>query len=141
MEGSITNNFSWKELTHSTTAEAKGIDNTPTVDTKAYLVELCVLILQPIRDKYGKSITVNSGYRCKALNKAVGGASTSQHVKGQAADITVGQKQNKVLFDMIVKMIKDKKITVGQLIDEKNYSWLHISLPTDKHKNEILHLK
>lgn len=141
MEGSITNNFSWKELTHSTTAEAKGIDNTPTVDAKAYLVELCVLILQPIRDKYGKGITVNSGYRCKALNKAVGGSSTSQHVKGQAADITVGQKQNKVLFDMIVKMIKDNKITVGQLIDEKNYSWLHISLPTDKHKNEILHLK
>lgn len=136
----ITNNFTLEELTRSTTADSKGIDNTPPVDAKAYLVELCVMILQPIRDAYKQPITVTSGYRSKALNNAVGGSKSSQHLRGQAADITVGQRGNKTLFELIKQMIKDKKITVGQLIDEKNYSWIHVSLPTEKHKNEILHL-
>lgn len=132
----ITNNFTWEELTRTST----GLPNTPNMDAKAYLLELCLLILQPIRDKYGKPITVTSGYRSEMVNKAVGGAKTSQHLKGQAADITVGQKANKALFELIVQMIKDKQIKVGQLIDENNYKWIHISLPDQKHNNQILHL-
>lgn len=134
----ITNNFTWEELLRTST----GLDNTPTKEAKAYLEELCELILQPIRDEYGKPLIVTSGYRSDKVNKAVGGAKTSQHLRGQAADIKTDSKaNNKVLFELIINMIEDKKITVGQLIDEKNYSWIHVSLPTLKKNNQILHLK
>jgi hypothetical protein len=71
----------------------------------------------------------------------VGGSKTSQHAVGQAADITLGNPTlNKKLFNMIVDMINKKEIRVGQLIDEYNYRWLHISTPYSK-VNNIIHIK
>lgn len=131
--------FKLNELIRSNTANRLKINNEPSKEESANLVRLIDEVLDPIREKWKKPITVTSGYRCKELNKAVGGVSTSQHCKGEAADvITV---DNAALFALIVQMIKDKEITVGQLIDEKNYRWLHISLPTNNKVNQILHLK
>ena len=136
----ITKNFSMEELVASNTARMKGIDNTPDKEVEARLVQLAQQVLQPLRDSYGKPIQISSGYRCQALNKAIGGVSTSQHLKGEAVDINNGQIENKKLFLLASKMIKEGVITVGQLIDEKGYKWLHISLPDNKHRNQILHL-
>ena len=136
----ITKNFSMEELVASNTARMKGIDNTPDKEVEARLVQLAQQVLQPLRDSYGKPIKISSGYRCQALNKAIGGVSTSQHLKGEAVDINNGQIENKKLFLLASKMIKEGVITVGQLIDEKGYKWLHISLPDIKHRNQILHL-
>ena len=136
----ITKNFSMEELVASNTARMKGIDNTPDKEVEARLVQLAQQVLQPLRDSYGKPIKISSGYRCQALNKAIGGVSTSQHLKGEAVDINNGQIENKQLFLLASKMIKEGVITVGQLIDEKGYKWLHISLPDIKHRNQILHL-
>lgn len=137
----LSNNFTLSELTYSSTAESKGVDNIPDRWALENLKKLCNDILQPIRDKYGKSIFINSGYRSPKVNRLVGGSLSSQHTKGEAADITVGSKEgNKKLFDLIVKMIENKEITVGQLIDEKDYKWIHISLHYKK-VNQILHLK
>ena len=136
----ITKNFSMEELVASNTARMKGIDNTPDKDVEARLVQLAQQVLQPLRNRYGKPIKISSGYRCQALNKAIGGVSTSQHLKGEAVDINNGQIENKKLFLLASKMIKEGVITVGQLIDEKGYKWLHISLPDNKHRNQILHL-
>ncbi len=136
----ITKNFSMEELVASNTARMKGIDNTPDKEVEARLVQLAQQVLQPLRDRYGKPIKISSGYRCKTLNKAIGGVSTSQHLKGEAVDINNGQIENKKLFLLASKMIKEGVITVGQLIDEKGYKWLHISLPDNKHRNQILHL-
>ena len=136
----ITKNFSMEELVASNTAIMKGIDNTPDKEVEARLVQLAQQVLQPLRDSYGKPIKISSGYRCQALNKAIGGVSTSQHLKGEAVDINNGQIENKKLFLLASKMIKEGVITVGQLIDEKGYKWLHISLPDNKHRNQILHL-
>ena len=136
----ITKNFSMEELVVSDTARMKGIDNTPDKEVEARLVQLAQQVLQPLRDSYGKPIKISSGYRCQALNKAIGGVSTSQHLKGEAVDINNGQSENKKLFLLASKMIKEGVITVGQLIDEKGYKWLHISLPDNKHRNQILHL-
>ena len=61
----------------SSTAKAKKIDNTPTTEVKKNLEKLCQEVLQPIRDKYGRAITVTSGYRSPKLNAAVGGVKTS----------------------------------------------------------------
>ena len=70
-------------------------------------------VLDPLREWYGKPITVNSGFRCPALNKAVKGSATSQHMTGQAADIDTGDRQqNKLLFDYI-----QKNLPFDQLID------------------------
>ena len=136
----ITKNFSMEELVASNTARMKGIDNPPDKEVEARLVQLAQQVLQPLRDSYGKPIKISSGYRCQALNKAIGGVSTSQHLKGEAVDINNGQIENKKLFLLASKMIKEGVITVGQLIDEKGYKWLHISLPDNKHRNQILHL-
>lgn len=140
----LSKNFTYDELTKSNTASRLKINNSPDDEAKTKLKKLANDVLQPIRDVYGKPIKVSSGYRCLKLNEKVGGAVNSQHVKGEAADITSLSDtvdENKVLFEVIKKLIKDGKIVVGQLIDEYNYNWVHISLPNDKHKNQILHIK
>lgn len=132
----ISENFKLSEFTNSKTADKKKIDNTPSPSERANIYTLVNEILQPIRSKFGKSIKVNSGFRCKNLNKAVFGSSTSQHLTGSAADIT--SSDNKELFELIIRLIKEGKIVVGQLINEYNYSWIHISLPNANKVNQIL---
>ncbi len=129
--------FTIHELTQSDTALQKGIDNTPPPAIKVKLTSLINNLLDPIREAWGSPISVNSGYRCPVLNKAVGGVSTSQHQKGEAADITVGSPElNRQLFDLIAKGDFD----FDQLIDESNYSWVHISYSAGKNRHAILHL-
>lgn len=139
----FTKNFSYDEMIASATAKRLGIDNTPTLEEKEKLRQLCEDILQPIRDAWNGVIVVNSGYRCEELNKAVGGVKNSQHRLGEAADIKVGGKErNRKLFNFIYKLIAKGDIKVGQLIDEYNYQWIHVSLPRkNKQNNEILHIK
>lgn len=137
MENQITANFTLNELIYSSTADRYDIDNTPGQFEYNNLVKLCKEVLQPIREKYGKPITVNSGYRSPQLNSKLKGSATSQHCKGEAADIDC--ENNERLFNIIISMINNGEIEVGQLIDEKKYSWIHISLPYHK-KNQILHL-
>ena len=130
-------NFTIQELTASATAEAKKIKNDPTPEAVENLKLLVDKVLDPLRDAYGKPIRVNSGYRSSALNAAVKGSKTSQHVKGQAADITGGSKaENKKLFELAQEL----NLPYGQLIDEKNFSWVHISYDKDNVKRQILHL-
>lgn len=137
----LSKNFTYDEMIHSATAKRLNIDNTPNARELENLKVLCQTVLQPIRDKRGSAITVTSGYRCPKLNALVGGSKTSQHAVGQAADITLGNPTlNKKLFNMIVDMINKKEIRVGQLIDEYNYRWLHISTPYSK-VNNVIHIK
>lgn len=139
----FTKNFSYDELIASDTAKRLELDNTPTYEEKEKLRRLAEEILQPIRDAWKSPIIVNSAYRSEAVNKAVGGVKNSQHRLGEAADITIGGKErNRKLFNFIYKLIQKGTIKVGQLIDEYNYQWIHISLPrTNKPNNQILHLK
>lgn len=137
----LSKNFTLSELTYSSMAKANKVDNTPDRWELDNLKKLCNEVLQPIRDKWDDSIFINSGFRNPIVNRLVKGSTSSQHLKGEAADITVGSKSgNKKLFDMILQMIENEEITVGQIIDEKEYSWIHISLPY-KRVNQILHLK
>ena len=128
--------FTIKELCKSSTATYKGINNTPNSEIVNNLEQLVDNILDPLRENYGKPIIVNSGYRCDTLNKVVGGSSTSQHKCGLAADITAGSRlENRRLFALIQKM----NLPFDQLIDEKNYSWIHVSF-SKKPRKQILHL-
>jgi uncharacterized protein YcbK (DUF882 family) len=89
--GTITKDFSYREFERSEVADAKHICNVITsFEVRDSILALTENVIQPLRDAWGKPLKVNSGYRCKALNAAVGGVPTSQHVKGEAADIAAG---------------------------------------------------
>lgn len=129
--------FSIEELTYSETGKKLGIDNTPAKPETVNLNSLIDNLLDPIREAWGRPLFVNSGYRSALLNRSVGGASGSQHLLGMAADITAGDRQaNRLLFEMIA----GGDFRFDQLIDEKNYSWIHISYSCDKNRRQILHL-
>ena len=116
--------FTINELCYSATAQANGINNTPNATQRNALTALVDTVLDPLRRAWGKPILVNSGYRCPALNKAVGGVASSQHLRGEAADITTGSAQsNKQLYDLAISL----RLPIDQLIGERGYTWLHIS--------------
>lgn len=131
--------FTINELTKSSTAKRLGIDNTPTQEIKDNLSKLIDNILDPLREAYQQPIIVSSGFRCKALNKAVGGAASSQHCLGMAVDIhTVSntKESNKKLFELI----KSLKLPFDQLINEYNYTWVHVSY-SPRNRRQILNIK
>lgn len=147
MATNLSKNFTLEEMIKSSTATAKKIDNTPNQEQIDNLKRLCNEIMQPIREAWGDSIIVSSGYRCPKLNTAVGGSKTSQHMTGAACDFSAkDKKKNGELFHLILSMIKDKKITCRQLIweygDKKNPRWIHISTQDKQHQkreNQILY--
>lgn len=129
--------FTIAELCKSTTADRLGINNKCNQEHVVNLTALVNNVLDPLREWYGKPITVNSGFRCPTLNKAVKGSATSQHMTGQAADIDTGDRQqNKLLFEYI-----RKSLPFDQLIDESNFAWVHVSFRTDgMNRNQVLKL-
>lgn len=143
----LSKNFSLAEMVASGTAKRMNIDNTPNEEVLGNLTKLAEEVLQPIRDAWGAPVVVSSAYRCPKLNKAVGGVTNSDHKSGCAADIhTLSDKvvDNKKLFDLIVKMAGDDKISCRQIIDEYGYNWIHVSINNkynSKKKNQIVHVK
>ena len=136
--------FSIEEMTKSATAKRLGIDNSPSPEIENNLVRLIETVLDPIRERYGSPLRISSGYRCKKLNDAVDGSKTSQHMKGEAADLIPADGDTRRLFYLIKEMIDNKEIKCGQLIWEygtkKAPKWVHISIKTDKKHNQILYL-
>lgn len=132
----LSTNFTLEELTHSATAIRKGIDNTPSEEIILKLKDLCDNVLQPLRDHFG-IIHVSSGYRCVELNKLIGGAKTSQHTKGEAADIKLPSGDNYLLFKYI-----EENLEFDQLIYEfgtdKQPQWIHVSFNEGHNRKEVL---
>ena len=130
--------FTFNELCESGTAKTHHIDNTPDEEIKINLRNLVDNCLDIIREKYGKPITISSGYRCLSLNKIVGGASTSQHTKGQAADLKGKNRQeNEIIFNIIKQLG-----CYDQLLNEHDYSWIHVSYVDKKNnRKQILTIK
>jgi hypothetical protein len=123
----LSKNFSIQELTDSATAIKLGIDNNPTPEQLQCLQDLVDCVLQPVRDQFGL-VTITSGLRVPELNKAVGGSTTSDHCKGQAADFEVAGVDNKAValwiatnltFDQLILEFYDDGIT--------NSGWIHCS--------------
>lgn len=120
--------FTLKELCASDVATKKKIDNWPSFTIVEHLNEFTQNILEPLRNAWGSSINVNSGYRCDALNKAVGGVATSAHRLGWAADLVPGNGK----IDEFGKFTKDwlikNRIKFDQIIFETKgkTKWLHI---------------
>ncbi|MFZ4799341.1 MAG: D-Ala-D-Ala carboxypeptidase family metallohydrolase [Bacteroidia bacterium] len=134
----ISKHISLQEATESATALRMGIKNVPNeleLEAMKYVAEN---LFEPIREWYDKPININSFFRCVALNKAVKGSVTSGHVLGNSIDISAGKKaENKKIFDFI----KLSALDYDQVINEYDYSWIHISLKKDKNRKQILTIK
>jgi uncharacterized protein YcbK (DUF882 family) len=115
--------FSLEELTASSVAARKGLDNTPNATEIANLMRTAAL-LEQVRTLLNKPITVNSAFRSKAVNDAVGSKDTSQHRIGCAADIRVPGMTPK----QVVQACIDADLPYDQIIEEFA-SWTHISVP------------
>ena len=120
--------FTMEELCASETAKKKGINNKPNAQQMINLVYLTAYVLEPLRVAMKEPIKIGSGFRCEALNKAVGGVSNSQHMKGQAVDLCIDGdiKKGKKWFEYI-----KNHLPFDQLIWEKNPKtgsyWVHVS--------------
>lgn len=149
-------------MTRSNQAKKAGIKNTPSSEIVARMKYLVTNLLDPLRELYGYPILVSSGFRSPELNELVGGAKTSQHLKGEAADIISGKpftiaeieakaeilepgaKLTKHLEDLAIYELRrdeNRKLhaliqdnfTYDQLIDESNMAWVHVSLKAGAH--------
>ena len=132
-------NFTLKELTKSDTATRLGLDNTPDDEALENLKTLCEKVLQPVREHFGKSVTVNSGYRSPESNAAVNGSKSSDHCKGMAADIEIVGVANADLAQWIMD-----NLDYTQLILEfytpgiPDSGWVHVSYdPNNLKKQEL----
>ena len=128
--------FSFEEFERSDTARRFAIDNRIPDKLRNNVAALVDNVLDPLREAWGKPITVTSGYRCAELNRKVGGVSSSQHLKGEAADISVGdRKENRKLFELVKRL----GLPFDQLIDESDCKWIHISY-SPRHRRQVLKL-
>jgi|TARA_Y100000296_G_scaffold16128_1_gene18887 hypothetical protein len=135
----LSNNFSLLELTKSQTAERKGIDNTPSAEHQESLKSLCTNVLQPIRDHFGRVVTVSSGYRSPELCIAIGSKTTSQHARGEAADFEIFGVSNKELADYVhYNLNYDQLILEYWNESDPNSGWVHCSFSEGKNRRQYL---
>jgi hypothetical protein len=137
----ISQHITLKEATFSQTAENLKINNMPGQKELEAMILVAEKCFEPLRAWYGKPIRINSFYRNAALNKAVKGSSTSQHLKGEAIDIDAGSRaENKKLFEWC----RDN-LVFDQLLWEYGNSigpdWVHISYSKVKNRKQILIIK
>lgn len=128
---------SYNEATHSNTAVAKNLSNKPTEAIITTMQNTAKHVFDPVRKALGP-LRVNCFYRAPEVNKAVGGAPTSQHTKGEAIDISgTGSIKNSEIF----KFIKEN-LVFDQLIAENitngEPSWIHVSYTSGNNRNQIL---
>ena len=135
----LSNNFSLSELTKSQTAERKGIDNTPSAEHQENLKLLCESVLQPIRDHFGKVVTISSGYRSPELCTAIGSSTKSQHASGCAADFEIFGVSNKELADYINEHLDyDQLILEYWKESDPNSGWVHCSYSKNHNRKQYL---
>lgn len=128
--------FTFYELEYSEAAISAGIKNAPNPDQERNLRLLVEFVLDPAREMLGLPITVTSGFRTPKVNALVGGVRNSQHMLGEAADITAGSKANNMaLFDHIIA-----QGNFDQLIEYDHYEFLHVSFALHKNnRRNVLH--
>jgi len=125
----LSENLTLREAIKSNTATRLGIDNTPEQWEVNNLRAIAENIFQPVRDHFGVSIGVSSGYRCKELNKAIGGSKYSQHMIGEALDIDAdiyGKVTNAEIFNYIKNNLEWDQM-IWEFGDDDEPNWVHVS--------------
>ncbi len=131
----ISPHFSLKELT----VTSAGVDNTPDAKQIAALKRLCDNVLEPIREHFKRPVTINSGFRSAAVNKKIGGAATSQHSFGEAADIEIKGVPNQQIYDFIKNNLEFDQL-IAEKLSRKDGSagWIHVSYRLERLRKECL---
>ena len=138
----ISEHLTLAELTTSQTAERKKIDNTPSKEVIENLTYTALNVFEPIRKHFNTPIRVSSGYRSVKLNKAIGGAATSQHCLGQALDLQgTGSVSNADIYNFVKKtMVFDQLI--WEFGTDLEPSWVHVSIKKEgKNRKQIIRVK
>jgi zinc D-Ala-D-Ala carboxypeptidase len=138
----LSEHLSLAEVTRSETAKRRGISNMPIEAHIANFKLLAEKVFEPIRNHFGKPIHISSGYRSAALNKAIGGAASSQHCSGEAIDIDMdghaGGVTNKMVFDYIKDNLEFDQL-IWEFGTDANPDWVHVSYEsTGKQRKQIL---
>lgn len=132
--------FTVGEFTRSATADRYGINNClPSIKESDNIRRLVVNVLDPLRRAYGKPIHISSGYRCPKLNSLVGGSKASDHMTGCAADIK-GTPDTPEENERLFRLIQSMKLPFDQLIDEKSFSWVHVSHREKDNRGQVFSL-
>ena len=132
----LSKNFSRAEIEHSNTAKRLGISNEMSDKHLENMQRVIDNLIQPMRDAIGP-IRISSGYRSPQLNRAIGGSAKSQHCKGEALDLQFwekGKMNNKVIYDWVL----ESGVEFDQMINEFDYSWIHISLKSKENRSQVL---
>lgn len=141
----LSEHFTLGEMLSSPTAQSHDIPNIPLKCHITALENLCQRCLEPTRQHFGWPIQVNSGYRCPLLNDMIGGAKNSQHMNGEAADITVPRKHwpfcctskeqiARLLFEWMKANIDYDQLILEHTSDGLSW-WVHVSCRIDNRKN------
>ncbi|MEN6553972.1 MAG: D-Ala-D-Ala carboxypeptidase family metallohydrolase [Methanobacterium sp.] len=139
----LTKNFTLEELIGAGSAKRLGGKEqfNPNQSVINNLTDLCVHVLQPLRDYLGHPITITSGYRSLPVNTGVGGAKNSDHLYGNAADIQMwidGKNCNQMIFDAVIKLGLNFKQMIDEFGTDENPAWIHISYDAGNNRKEIL---
>lgn len=131
----VSEHFSLKELTKTEVRK----DNTAPPNVIANLQALCKNVLEPVRAHFKLPVTVNSAYRSPAVNAAVGGSKTSQHMYGEAADIEISGVDNITLARWITQNVPfDQVILEFYTPGQPTSGWVHVSFRASGNRKEIL---
>lgn len=131
----LSKNFKLSEFTRSQTAARHNICNQPSQKGIDNLQVLCEDCIEPIRELAGCPIYISSGYRCIQLNRLIGSRDTSQHIDGEAGDLTANVDNLKEL----AQEIADSDIIFDQLIYELD--WIHVSYRKGANRRQVLTAK
>ena len=123
-----------EEFCFSPTAIRAGIKNVMALQQLENATLLCEKVFEPLRSHVGKPIKINSGFRSPSLNRAIGGASSSQHCKGQAMDLELHDKE---LFDWIIDNLEFDQL-IAEFGTDTHFAWFHISYSHKNNRKEVL---
>ena len=132
----LSDNFVLSEITRSNAAKRLGIDNGPNKEHLRSIQRIITNLVQPMREALGP-IRISSGYRNPSLNRAIGGSTKSQHCKGEALDIQFW-KDGKMCNEEVYKYILDSNMEYDQMINEFDFSWIHLSIKEGGNRNQAL---
>lgn len=133
--------FKLVEFSRSATAQARHIDNTPNEEQIKNLKFLCDNVLEPLREQFGP-IIIGSGFRCPALNTAVGGVKNSQHTTGEACDIHLPSIEvGKKYFEFLKKFPIFDQLIWERDNPRSNHYWIHVSIKrSGKNRKQVIPL-
>ena len=136
----LTPHFTLDEMVKSQTALRLGLDNTPDTDEMESLLALCENVLEPVRVHWDKPVVVNSGFRSLPVNRAIGSKDSSQHAKGEAADIEIPGIDNLVLYYWIAEELDFDQLILEFYNGEPSSGWVHVSYVGLENRNETLRI-